>query len=73
MITQKINKTKTMKQTKRAILEVSRAPQAPLLICSKMLQSYNNIETKLDLLILSSILAGIHLLSEQESPIILKK
>lgn len=61
-----------MKQTKRAILEVSHAPQAPLLICSKMLQSYNNIETKLDLLILSSILAGIHLLSEQ-SPIILKK
>lgn len=36
MITQtKVNKTKTMKQTKRAILEESRAPQAPLLICSK--------------------------------------
>lgn len=31
----KVNKTKTMKQTKRAILEVSHAPRAPLLICSK--------------------------------------
>lgn len=48
-----------MKQTKRAILEVSRAPQAPLLICSKMLQCYNNIEIKFDLLILSRILADV--------------
>lgn len=33
-----------MKQTKWAILHVSGAPQAPLLICSRMLQSYNKIE-----------------------------
>lgn len=48
-----------MKQTKRAILEVSRAPQAPLLICSKMLQSNIYIEIKFDLLILSRILADV--------------
>lgn len=35
-----------MKQTKRAILAVSGAPQAPLLICSKKLQSNNIFEIK---------------------------
>lgn len=45
-----------MKQTKRAILEVSGAPQAPLLICSKILQSNYFFELKYDLLILSKIL-----------------
>lgn len=63
-----------MKQTKRAILEVSRAPQAPLLICSKMLQCYNNIEIKFDLLILSRILAHVEIFWEwariSNSPII---
>lgn len=46
-----------MKQTKRAILEVSSAPQAPLLICSKMLQSYYLFEIKFGLVILSKSFA----------------
>lgn len=37
-------KPKTMKQTKRAILHVNHAPQAPLLIFSKKFQSYNKLE-----------------------------
>lgn len=65
-----------MKQTNRAILEMSRAPQAPLLICSKMLQSYNNIEIKFDLPILSRILASrhsIHLLRVSKNLQLFKK
>lgn len=48
-----------MKQTKRAILEVSGAPQAPLLICSKMLHSYNKFEIKFALLIPSQNFADV--------------
>lgn len=73
MITQtKVNKTKTMKQTKRAILEESRAP----LHCSfapKMLQSYNNIENKFALLILSRKLASIILLRVRKNLQLFKK
>lgn len=64
---------KTMKQTKRAILEVSGAPQDPLLICSKMLHSYNLFEIKIGFLILSKILQmNRSSESKQEPPIIYK-
>lgn len=60
-----------MKQTKRAILEVSGAPQVPLLISSKMLHSYKNFEIKFGLPILSKKILQMNRSSEskQERPI----